>query len=99
MYHSLLTESGPGPDTIPPVIRNCPSDKTETTSTGVAQVTWTEPSATDNSGIEPIVSRSHAPGSSFFVGTTTVVTYTFSDLSGNTARCTFNVIVSGEHIE
>ena len=59
---------------------------------GATTVTWTEPTATDNSGSVSLQSRSHAPGSLFPVGTTTV-TYTFVDSSGSTASTSFNVVV------
>ncbi len=54
--------------------------------------TWTEPTATDNSGVVTLTGRTHAPGSTFNLGVTQV-TYTFTDGSGNSATCTFNVIV------
>ena len=53
-------------------------------------VTWTEPTATDNSGMTSTVTQSHQPGDSFNVGTTTV-TYTFTDMAGNQAQCSFSV--------
>ena len=54
--------------------------------------TWTEPTATDNSGMTPTVTQSHQPGDSFNVGIT-AVTYTFTDMVGNQATCTFDVII------
>ena len=58
-------------------------------------VTWQEPSATDNSGEEPSVSKSHEPGDAFPEGMTTV-TYTFSDGAGNQAECSFIINVERE---
>ncbi len=55
-------------------------------------MTWTEPTATDNSGVVTLSQRTHAPGSFFVVGTT-AVTYTYVDGSGNSAQCTFDVRV------
>ena len=57
-----------------------------------AAATWTAPTAADNC---PGVSQtsSHAPGSTFPVGTTTV-TYTGTDTSGNTGTASFNVTVT-----
>lgn len=80
-------------DSIPPVIA-CTNDLSQTVNTGVTgtTVTWTEPTATDNSGIVSLTSRTHAPGSFFPVGTTQV-TYTFTDGAGNSASCTFSVTV------
>ena len=57
-------------------------------------VSWTAPTATDNSGTQTLTST-HNPGDSFPVGTTTV-TYTSTDGSGNTVTCTFSVDVNGE---
>ncbi|XP_072046868.1 hyalin-like [Amphiura filiformis] len=90
-FQVVVMPSG-GVDTSPPVIMNCPNDRTEIIATSSTTVEWIEPSATDDSGITPTRSRSNTPGSEFNVGTT-VVTYTFTDGSGNTAMCTFNVIV------
>ena len=80
-------------DTIPPTIA-CINDVVDTVNTGVTGtiVTWTEPTATDNSGTATLSSRTHAPGTFFLVGTTDV-TYTFVDSSGNSATCTFTVTV------
>ena len=60
-----------------------------------AIVDWIEPLGTDNSGIVPVRTSTHNPGTVFNVGTTTVV-YTFTDVAGNQAQCTFNVIVTGK---
>jgi alpha-D-ribose 1-methylphosphonate 5-triphosphate synthase subunit PhnG len=57
-------------------------------------VTWTAPTATDNSGSAFVVYSSHTSGSSFPVGVTTPVTYVFSDPSSNYAVCTFFVTIS-----
>ena len=40
----------------------------------------------------PTVTQSHRPGESFPEGTTQVV-YTFTDVAGNSARCSFEVTV------
>ena len=59
-------------------------------------VTWNQPTASDNSGQTPNVQTTHQSGSSFPVGTSTVI-YTFTDAAGNEATCSFNVnIVSGK---
>ena len=58
-----------------------------------AVVTWTEPTASDNSGFYTITS-SHSSGASFSIGITTV-TYTVVDSAGNTAAYSFNVTVTG----
>ena len=79
-------------DSIAPVISGCPQSSTYTVDFGTTSrvVTWTEPTATDNSGGQPTVIKSHQPGYRFPVGTTQV-TYTFRDQSQNPAVCSFTV--------
>ena len=60
---------------------------------GGTVLTWTEPTATDNSGVVSLSSRSHSPGSFFQVGTTQV-TYVFVDGTGNSASCIFSATVN-----
>nr|XP_006817910.1 PREDICTED: uncharacterized protein LOC100373477 [Saccoglossus kowalevskii] len=80
-------------DIGPPTVTNCPDDITEATSSSkTIAVTWSEPSATDNSGIPVTVERTNIPGDAFPVGMTTV-TYTFTDASSNFAKCNFVVTV------
>ena len=78
-------------DDTPPVIVGCPSDIV--LPLGVALTSWTEPSATDDSGNPPSVVKSHQPGTNFSEGNTTVM-YTFSDGAGNQANCSFVVTVT-----
>ena len=81
-------------DDIPPVISGCADVGTTIgLNIGGAVVTWTEPTATDNSGIVSLQSRTRAPGQFFVVGST-AVTYIFVDGTGNTEQCTFNVVVT-----
>lgn len=80
-------------DATNPVITGCPSNiavNASTSSCG-ANVTWTPPTVTDNCVVN--MTSSHAPGSFFNVGTTTV-TYTAIDASGRQSTCSFNVVVS-----
>ena len=79
-----------------PIISNMPNDITHDTDSGLATavVTWIEPTATDNSGIQTLTST-HEPGSSFDIGVTTV-TYTSTDPSGLETTETFSVTVEGE---
>jgi uncharacterized repeat protein (TIGR01451 family) len=79
-------------DVTPPTISNCPRDIILTTQTNSAIATWSAPSATDNCST-PSVSSNYASGSSFPVGTTTVI-YTAMDGRGNAAACNFRVTVS-----
>ena len=80
-------------DQAPTVL--CPADVQHTALTGQggSNMEWNEPQAFDNSGTADLISRSHTPGSFFPMGATTV-SYTFADPSGNTASCSFDVIVS-----
>ena len=82
------------PDTTPPVISGCPANIVRTIALGQAgsSTSWTEPTATDDSGIVTLSSRSHQPGFLFSTGSTQV-TYIFADGAGNTAICTFSVTV------
>ena len=57
-----------------------------------ASTIWAEPFAIDDSGVEPTLVQTHAPGSKFPLGDTTV-TYTYSDQADNQANCSFVVSV------
>ena len=74
----------------------CPSDQSGTTDSGLATgtISWTAPTATDNSGTQTLTS-SHNPGDAFPVGSTSV-TYTATDAAGNTATCSFVIVVAGK---
>ena len=82
-------------DAEDPVISGCPEDVSGNTDPGAATgtVSWTEPTATDNSGIQTLTSN-YNPGDSFPIGVATV-TYTSTDEAGNAASCTFDVLVTG----
>ena len=84
-------------DVTDPVIDNCLdiAERVNAPSVGVI-VDYDEPTATDESGIVSLSSRSHSPGTFFPVGQTTV-TYIFVDGAGNTATCVFTVtVIRGE---
>src|SRR5690554_2617874 len=78
----------------PPVITGCPTDITQSNDSGIcgAEVTWTEPIATDECMLDSLVSN-FSPGDIFPIGTTTV-TYTAYDANLNTATCSFDVTVN-----
>ncbi|PIK61981.1 putative hyalin-like isoform X1 [Apostichopus japonicus] len=89
----LVTENADSNvDNTPPVIDDCPNDAVLNINTydGPISVTWDQPTATDDSGLPVIRFRTHLPGESFPLGITQV-TYTFTDQSGNSAVCNFNV--------
>ncbi len=85
-------------DNTPPVIAGCPA--IFSVNTGIGRTTcdqvasWTEPTATDNctASASLVWTKSHLPGSTFPVGTTTV-TYSVRDASNNSATCTLTVTV------
>ncbi len=83
-------------DVEDPVFANIPNDKTQSTDPGLptSVVSWTEPTASDNSGSVTQTS-SHNPGDVFPIGDT-VVTYTAVDPYGNSKTKSFVVTVEGE---
>ncbi|PIK36144.1 hyalin [Apostichopus japonicus] len=89
-FNIIITEE----DNVPPVV-SCIPDVAETTplGTGGRLVFFTEPTATDDSGVVSLQQRTHGPGT-FFSSGVTQVTYIFVDPVGNTAECTFRVIVT-----
>ncbi|MEP1069071.1 MAG: LamG-like jellyroll fold domain-containing protein [Crocinitomicaceae bacterium] len=84
-------------DVSAPVLVACPSNITQSAdASGCSSVvTWTAPTATDNCSSSPAVTTSHAPGSTFAIGTTTV-TYTATDDEGNMSTCSFDVTITSD---
>ena len=84
-------------DTIPPTIVNCPSSEITSevanATDSATVVSWIEPTAVDKSSNVTLLVKTHSPGQTFRVGSTTVM-YMFADLSNNIASCTFVVTVS-----
>ena len=83
-------------DSESPIFSGCPGVLNVNTDPGnaTAVVTWKLPLATDNSGSQNLTSTDN-PGDSFPIGNHTV-TYTSADAAGNTAVCTFYVVVTGK---
>jgi ELWxxDGT repeat protein len=79
-------------DNTPPVLTNCPSNLTVSTSTTCGTATWSNPTATDNCGT-PSVSASYTTNFCFPMGATTV-RFTATDGANNTATCSFTVTVN-----
>ncbi|MCS7035722.1 MAG: HYR domain-containing protein, partial [Saprospiraceae bacterium] len=78
-------------ENIPPVLVACPKDITLYTNNCTAVATWTAPQVSDN--CSPVtLTCSHTSGTPF-PETTTAVTYTATDIWGNTAACSFKVTV------
>ncbi|PIK58909.1 hypothetical protein BSL78_04221 [Apostichopus japonicus] len=81
-------------DNEPPLVTGCPTESViafaQTGSNTV--VTWIEPTAVDNSGLEVMILQNASPGMEFPIGDFSV-TYTFTDPGGNAATCQFVVSV------
>lgn len=79
-------------DEQPPFIFACPQDITVNSDPNCrAVVDWIEPRALDNCD-SVILTQTHFPLDTFDLGTTTV-TYTATDLCGNSSTCSFDVTV------
>lgn len=81
-------------ENVPPTI-DCPADITVGNDPGAcgAVVTYVAPEGADNCpGATTSLTEGLASGATFPVGST-LVTYTVTDLSGNTAECSFTVTV------
>jgi hypothetical protein len=75
----------------------CPSAVVQFTDTGLAtgRAEWAAPNVTDNSGRFVSVSGSAVSGTTVFLLGLSDVTFTATDLAGNTASCTFVVTILG----
>ncbi|MDC0600227.1 HYR domain-containing protein, partial [Flavobacteriales bacterium] len=83
-------------DNEAPVISDTPAAMTQSSDAGncSAVVNWTAPTAADNCGVDSMTGDA-ASGDTFPVGTTTV-TYTATDIHGNTATSSFTVTVTDD---
>jgi hypothetical protein len=79
-------------DVTNPVISACPANATLSTTGATTTATWIAPTATDNCTIAALTST-HLSGATFGLGVSTV-TYKATDLSGNSAICSFNLTVN-----
>lgn len=79
-----------------PEVSGCPLDVTVNSSVAMvnANVTWTEPSVNDSDTVN--TTQSHYPGDSFPIGVTEV-TYIFTDTTGRSTSCVFDVTVIREY--
>ena len=80
-----------------PVISSTPADISQSTDATEANavVTWTPPTASDNSGVVTLTST-YNPGDTFSLGATTV-TYTAVDAAANLVTDSFIVSITGKH--
>ena len=83
-------------DNQAPVISNCPQNINISTDQGEcdATVSWTEPTATDNCGLLSFSGNGNNGG--VYPITVTTVTYTATDVNGNTSICTFTITISDQ---
>tara|TARA_R100000306_G_scaffold62401_1_gene69613 strand:+ start:83428 stop:91236 length:7809 start_codon:yes stop_codon:yes gene_type:complete len=85
-------------DNIPPTI-TCPADIDLGTDTGIcgALVNYPDPLPTDdNCGVASITQTAGLPSGSIFPVGMTVNTFVVTDLSGNTATCSFTVTITDD---
>ena len=89
IYLTILVDTGA------PTILGCPGDINTSTELGSLGKTvfWDEPTAFDESGNVELLYKSHKGGDTFSRGST-LVTYMFTDSTGNLAVCTFEVTVT-----
>lgn len=88
-------------DTIPPRFANCPADIALSGGSGGHNISWTEPTVSDNC-VTPKLIFTTIPyggdrslnGSYFGPGNSRTMIYTATDAKGLTAKCSFNVSVS-----
>ncbi|MGB4837383.1 MAG: HYR domain-containing protein, partial [Saprospiraceae bacterium] len=86
-------------DSTPPVITGCPSNITlNIQRPGICDTiaTWIAPTVSDLPCLGATITQTAGPvsGSVFIAGTTTTITYTAIDSSGNTSACSFTVKVN-----
>ena len=76
----------------------CPSDITiDDATTTEVRVYWQEPTATDNSGVEPAVYSNKQSGHYYAVPASYEVLYKATDQSGNTATCSFRITLKRKY--
>ncbi|KAK8770410.1 hypothetical protein V5799_013125 [Amblyomma americanum] len=80
-------------DVEEPVATFCPDDIVVYHKTPTVNVSWEEPTFVDNGPGEVKVVADTEPGSAFIWGPPTTVTYRATDAAGNTAICSFKVVV------
>ncbi|MBL7817314.1 MAG: HYR domain-containing protein [Saprospiraceae bacterium] len=96
--YSIAITNGTNPcatDVTPPVFFSCPSNITQVITGTTAIIIWAAPNVTDNCTTIPSLSSNYNSGSTFPIGTTTVI-YTARDAANNSATCSFTVTVANE---
>ena len=100
VYTKSVTVVMPPIDEPPYFKTPCPNDIEVTVDAGYCQkmVQWREPIAYPTCKGAVTRTRTHAPGDIFPIGTTKVI-YTFTDVAGNTASCSFNITVKSNALK
>ena len=88
------------PADMPRITTPCSQNITATATVGRCDtpVWWTEPVGEPSCLGGLTTTRTHTPGDRFSIGTHTV-TYTFTDVSGNTSSCTFFITIKSNAIK
>ena len=100
IYTKTATVVMPPIDEPPLPRKPCPNDIVQTADPGQCSkiVRWREPEYFPTCHGAITTTRTHAPGDLFPIGLTTV-TYTFTDVSGNTNSCTFFITIKSNAIK
>lgn len=81
-------------DVTPPSVQGCPASFSDKTNSLQKQVTWTEPTFTDNVRVASVLSN-RKPGFEMATYTSITIQYTATDAAGNIAYCKFNITLEG----
>jgi hypothetical protein len=81
-------------DATAPTFTNCPSTINLSTTGTCANASWTAPTATDNCSTATVTQVAGGVNGSCFPVGTTAVSYKATDAKGNSATCSFNVVVT-----
>ena len=82
-------------DVTPPSVQGCPASFTEQTDTIFKEVTWKEPTFTDNVGVASVLSN-RKPNFDMGAFSTLTIIYVATDAAGNEANCKFDITVEGK---
>jgi hypothetical protein len=81
-------------DRAAPIYYLCPADVVLDSAAGRSTAAWPEPVVYDAvDGENLVLTQSHTSGVDTFGIGTTAITYTATDATGNTAQCSFNVVL------
>ena len=76
----------------------CPDDIVmDDVTTAEIRVHWQQPTATDNSGVQPALHSTRESGEYFAVPGSYEILYTATDGAGNEARCSFRITLERKY--